>query len=268
MDQQDPSEQASSSMACSYPEDASAYVMYRSISCGFMAVVYPAYCTPRDSVVAIKIINSITCGNMDEWAAKLKVDTMAALTPQHPNILTPHSYFALNGHLRVVMPIVCQGSLLSILLRSFPKPLSLTCIATVLKSVLTALEILHGRGYCHRGVKPGNILVDEQGVVMLSDFRVSSWDYELEMMYRDPRVFRSSQNNMFFSKPYWVPPEALGHSDPHDSQSLKFDVWSVGITALELYHGLSPPISQYPGSSHAHHRILKRFQFLTDYRYP
>ncbi|KAG5027425.1 hypothetical protein JHK86_023339 [Glycine max] len=128
----------------------------------------------------------------------------------HPNILW------------VVMPFMAAGSLQSIISHSHPNGLTEPCIAVVLRDTLYALSYLHGQGHLHR--------------VKLADFGSAI------------TTSSSSSSSLKFTDvagtPYWMAPEVI-HS--HTGYSFKADIWSFGITALELAHG-RPPLLHLPPS--------------------
>lgn len=155
------------------------------------------------------------------------------------------------------------GSLQSIIASSFPDGLTESCIAVVLKEVLNALSYLHDQGHLHRDIKAGNILIDSTGSVKLADFGVSASIYESNSARGWYSVSPSTPSLMltdFAGTPYWMAPEVI-HS--HSGYGFKADIWSFGITALELAHG-RPPLSHLPLSKSLLLKITKRFRF-SDY---
>ncbi|KAI3894781.1 hypothetical protein MKX03_023576 [Papaver bracteatum] len=182
----------------------------------------------------------------------------------HPNILKAHCSFTVNHHLWVVMPFMSAGSLHSIISSSFPDGLNEAAIAVVLKETLNALLYLHDQGHLHRDIKAGNILVDSDGSVKLADFGVSASIYEPNSSYTS---HSSSSSNLMFNEvagtPYWMAPEVI-HS--HVGYSFKADIWSFGITALELAHG-RPPLSHLPPWKSLFMRITNGLR-LSDYSEP
>ncbi|URE11735.1 hypothetical protein MUK42_33606 [Musa troglodytarum] len=229
-----------------YPLDAKCYRLLYEVGSGVSAVVYKAACLPMDSsVVAIKSIDlERSRANLDDVRREAKA--MALLS--HPNVLRAHCSFTVDRHLWVVMPFMAAGSLQSIISSSFPDGLPETSIAVVLREILHALSYLHGQGHIHRDIKAGNILVDSDGSVKLADFGVSASIYE------------SSSSSSFFNDmagtPYWMAPEVI-HS--HMGYGIKADIWSFGITALELAHG-RPPLSHLPLSKSLMMKITNRLR--------
>ncbi|XP_040380880.1 serine/threonine-protein kinase 10 isoform X3 [Oryza brachyantha] len=152
----------------------------------------------------------------------------------HPNLLRAYCSFT-NGHqLWVVMPYMAAGSALHIMKTSFPDGFEEPVIATLLREVLKALVYLHSQGHIHRDVKAGNILIDTNGAVKLGDFGVSACMFDTGN--------RQRARNTFVGTPCWMAPEVMQQLHGYD---YKADIWSFGITALELAHGHAP-FSKYP----------------------
>ncbi|XP_073013550.1 serine/threonine-protein kinase BLUS1 [Typha latifolia] len=239
-----------------YPLDSKSYKLLCEVGSGVSAVVYKAACLPMDSaIVAIKSIDlERSRANLDDVRREAKA--MALLS--HPNILRAHCSFTVDSNLWVVMPFMAAGSLHSIISSSYPDGLPEQCIAVVLKEVLHALSYLHGQGHIHRDIKAGNILVDTDGSIKLADFGVSASIYESQPSNASIHVSLTSSSffNDMAGTPYWMAPEVI-HS--HVGYGIKADIWSFGITALELAHG-RPPLSHLPLSKSLMMRITNRLR--------
>lgn len=244
-----------------YPLDSNCYKILEEIGRGVSAIVYKAICIPMNSsVVAIKAID-LEKSRADFDNVRREAKTMTLLC--HPNILKAHCSFTVESCLWVVMPFMSGGSLQSIIATSYPDGLSEPCIATILKEILSGLSYLHGQGHLHRDIKAGNILVDSNGSVKLADFGVSASIYESNWSCGSAGS-SSSSSRMFTDvtgTPYWMAPEVILS---HTGYGLKADIWSFGITALELAHG-RPPLSHLPPSKSLMMKITKRFRFSDHY---
>uniref|UniRef100_A0A803KTA0 Protein kinase domain-containing protein n=1 Tax=Chenopodium quinoa TaxID=63459 RepID=A0A803KTA0_CHEQI len=231
-----------------YPLDPKCYEIVGEIGSGVSAMVYKAKCITNSSIVAIKSIDlDQSRSDLDTIGRETK--TMSLLS--HPNILRAHCSFSVGRSLWVVMPFMSAGSLQSIISSNFASGLPEACIAIVLKETLKALCYLHDQDHVHRDVKAGNILVGYDGVVKLADFGVSAPVYDINSESRLKEITGT---------PYWMAPEVI-HS--RNGYGFKADIWSFGITALELAHG-RPPLSDLPPSKSLLFKITKSFRF-SDY---
>lgn len=244
-----------------FPLDSSSYRIIDEIGVGVSAVVYKAICIPMNSaVVAIKSID-LDRSRADFDDIRREAQILSLLS--HPNILNAHCSFTVDRRLWVVMPFMSAGSLQSIITSSFPDGLPEPCIAAVLREILSALAYLHDQGHLHRDIKAGNILMDSNGSVKLADFGVSTSIFEANAK-QGLSTSSLSASMMKLTDvagtPYWMAPEVI-HS--HNGYSLKADIWSFGITALELADG-RPPLSHLPPSKSLLLKITRRFRF-SDY---
>ncbi|GLT99449.1 hypothetical protein SLE2022_168870 [Rubroshorea leprosula] len=243
-----------------FPLDSHSYRILDEIGAGVSATVYKAECVPMNSaLVAIKAID-LDRLRPDFDSVRRETKTMSLLS--HPNVLRALCSFTVDRRLWVVTPFMSAGSLQSIMSAAFPDGLPEQCIAVVLKETLNALAYLHKQGHLHRDIKAGNILVDSNGSVKLADFGVSASIYDSSSVGASSWSV-SSPRLMFTDMagtPYWMAPEVI-HS--HTGYSFKADIWSFGITALELAHG-RPPLSHLPPSKSLLMKITKRFRF-SDY---
>jgi len=213
-----------------YPTSASDYVVHEEIGRGVSAKVYRAECLPLGETVAVKMLDleDQDPGHLEE--IRREVASMSMVS--HPNLVISHCSFVEGQYLWVVMPFLSGGSALNIMKWSHPKGLDEASIATILKEVLKALDYFHRNGNIHRDVKAGNVLVDRDGSVKLADFGVSaaSWGSG------------AKPHSTFVGTPCWMAPEVMEQVDGYDYHA---DIWSLGITVLELCHGHAP-FAKYP----------------------
>ncbi|KAD5507750.1 hypothetical protein E3N88_15453 [Mikania micrantha] len=214
-----------------YPIGAEHYVLYEEIGQGVSASVFRAKCLDNDEIVAIKVLD-FERGNCDLNNVSREAQTMILV--DHPNVLKSHCSFVNDHNLWVIMPFMAGGSCLHMLKASYPEGFEEVIIATILREVLKALEYLHHHGHIHRDVKAGNILISDQGAIKLGDFGVSACLFD--------SGDRQRARNTFVGTPCWMAPEVMEQLHGYD---FKADIWSFGITALELAHGHAP-FSKYP----------------------
>lgn len=214
-----------------FPVNAKDYTLYEEVGDGVSATVYRALCIPLNEIVAIKVLDLEKCNN-DLDGIRREVQTMILI--DHPNVLRAHCSFTAGHSLWVVMPFMAGGSCLHIMKSSYPDGFEEPVIATLLREVLKALVYLHYHGHIHRDVKAGNILIDSNGAIKLADFGVAACMFDTGD--------RQRSRNTFVGTPCWMAPEVMQQLHGYD---FKADIWSFGITALELAHGHAP-FSKYP----------------------
>lgn len=214
-----------------YPALSSDYKLYEEVGQGVSANVYRALCIPFNEIVAVKVLDLEKCNsNLDGVRREAQIMSLI----DHPNVLKACCSFIVDHTLWVVMPYLSGGSCLHIMKAAYPDGFEEQIIATFLREVLKALEYLHNHGHIHRDVKAGNILVDASGAVKLADFGVSACMFD--------SGDRQRSRNTFVGTPCWMAPEVMEQLHGYD---FKADIWSFGITALELAHGHAP-FSKYP----------------------
>ncbi|XP_016735367.2 serine/threonine-protein kinase BLUS1 isoform X1 [Gossypium hirsutum] len=214
-----------------YSANPSDYKLLEEIGYGASATVYRAIYLPFNDVVAIKCLDLDRCNsNLDD--IRREAQTMSLI--DHPNVIRAYCSFVVDRNLWVVMPFMSEGSCLHLMKIAYPDGLEEPAIGSILKEALKALDYLHRQGHIHRDVKAGNILLDNNGTVKLADFGVSACMFDAGD--------RQRSRNTFVGTPCWMAPEVL---QPGSGYNSKADIWSFGITALELAHGHAP-FSKYP----------------------
>ncbi|KMT03784.1 hypothetical protein BVRB_8g189300 isoform A [Beta vulgaris subsp. vulgaris] len=214
-----------------FPIGKNHYTLYEEVGEGVSASVYRALCIPNNEIVAIKILDFERC-NSDLKNISHEAQTMFLV--DHANVLKSHCSFVSDHNLWVVMPYMAGGSCLHILKAAHPDGFEEVVIATILREVLKGLEYLHNHGHIHRDVKAGNILIGSRGAIKLGDLGVSACLFD--------SGDRQRMRNTFVGTPCWMAPEVMEQLRGYD---FKADIWSFGITALELAHGHAP-FSKYP----------------------
>ena len=181
----------------------------------FGAVYYARKVNCAREVVAIKKMSFTGKQSAEKWQDIIKeVKFLTAL--KHKNCIEYKGCYLKDQTAWLVMEY-CLGSA-SDIVEVHKKPLQENEIAAICDDTLCGLEYLHSKHLIHRDVKAGNILLTENGTVKLADFGAASM---------------ISPANSFVGTPYWMAPEVILAMDEGQYDG-KVDVWSLGITCIEL----------------------------------
>ncbi|XP_035037582.1 serine/threonine-protein kinase TAO2 isoform X2 [Hippoglossus stenolepis] len=205
----------------------------REIGHGSFGAVYFARDVRNNEVVAIKKMSYSGKQTNEKWQDIIKeVKFLQKL--RHPNTIEYLGCY-LKEHTAWLVMEYCLGSA-SDLLEVHKKPLQEMEIAAITHGALQGLAYLHSHNMIHRDVKAGNILLTEPGQVKLGDFGSASI---------------VAPANSFVGTPYWMAPEVILAMDEGQYDG-KVDVWSLGITAVELAER-KPPLFNMNAMSALYH---------------
>lgn len=200
---------------------------------GSFGAVYYAKHVSRKEVVAIKKMAFQGRQSGEKWQDIIK-EVQFLKSVQHENCVAYKGCYLKDNTVWLVMEY-CLGSA-SNLIEVHKKTLREDEIASICDGTLRGLEYLHLRNCVHRDIKAGNILLTENGTIKLADFGSASI---------------ACPANSFVGTPYWMAPEVIlameeGHYDG------KVDVWSLGITCIELAEE-KPPLFNMNAMSALYH---------------
>ncbi|KAM9336273.1 serine/threonine-protein kinase TAO2 [Symphorus nematophorus] len=205
----------------------------REIGHGSFGAVYFAHDIRTNEVVAIKKMSYSGKQSNEKWQDIVKeVKFLQKL--RHPNTVEYRGCY-LREHTAWLVMEYCLGSA-SDLLEVHKKPLQEVEIAAITHGALQGLVYLHSHNMIHRDVKAGNILLTEPGQVKLGDFGSASI---------------VAPANSFVGTPYWMAPEVILAMDEGQYDG-KVDVWSLGITCIELAER-KPPLFNMNAMSALYH---------------
>ncbi|XP_064929938.1 TRAF2 and NCK-interacting protein kinase isoform X19 [Columba livia] len=160
----------------------------------------------------------------------------------HRNIATYYGAFikknppGMDDQLWLVMEFCGAGSVTDLIKNTKGNTLKEEWIAYICREILRGLSHLHQHKVIHRDIKGQNVLLTENAEVKLVDFGVSA--------QLDRTVGR---RNTFIGTPYWMAPEVIAcDENPDATYDFKSDLWSLGITAIEMAEGAPPLCDMHP----------------------
>lgn len=206
------------------------YLFLQCIGKGNFGDVYKAMNKSDNNVVAIKVIN------LDESTEDIKVlvqEIQFLSRLNSPYITRYFETFVRDYNMYIVMEY-CGGQSCADLIK-FYKTIPEEIVCYIIKDVLKGLSYLHLEGKVHRDIKLANILLNEAGEVKLADFGVSG-----------QITLTQVKRNTFVGTPYWMAPEVITKARNKEAGGYdeRADIWSAGITTIELVTG-SPPLAQH-----------------------
>ena len=206
-----------------------------------MARVYRARQENLDREVAVKVLPPWFAADRN-FVERFNLEARLVARLSHPNIVTVHDASEQNGHLYIVMQLVGGGTLKSRLdqLQSRGQTLDAAAAKSIFTQLASALSYAHDRGIIHRDVKPVNVLMDNLGRPILSDFGIA------KVLAGSKELTRLGAG---VGTPEYMSPEQC-QGGPVDGRA---DIYALGIMLFESLTGRLPFLGDnYPALAHSH----------------
>jgi serine/threonine-protein kinase OSR1/STK39 len=222
-----------------YPTFAEGYKLIECVGRGSEGSVWRAMCIPTKKDVAIKIIDLESLPSASIAEMHQQIQAMYSCS-QHSHVVRYYTSFVHGTSLWCVMKYLSGGSCSDIMRLCHPSGLEEAAIKIILKDTLKALDYFHQNGRIHRDIKAGNIIISETGSVKVADFGVSG------------SLLVEQLRTTLCGSPCWMAPEVMLRAwkegrEQSDGYDFAVDIWSLGITALELAKG-RPPFAEFAPS--------------------
>ncbi|XP_025754198.1 traf2 and NCK-interacting protein kinase isoform X6 [Oreochromis niloticus] len=219
-------------------DPAGIFELVEVVGNGTYGQVYKGRHVKTGQLAAIKVME-VT--EEEEEEIKLEINMLKSYS-HHRNIATYYGAFIKKGpagqdhQLWLVMEYCGAGSVTDLVKKTKGNCLKEDWIAYICREVLRGLSHLHSHHVIHRDIKGQNVLLTENAEVKLVDFGVSA--------QLDKTIGR---RNTFIGTPYWMAPEVIAcDENPEATYDYRSDLWSLGITALEMAEGAPPLCDMHP----------------------
>jgi len=222
-----------------FPSNSTNYKLIEEIGSGATGAVWKGLVRPFNDEVAVKVMNLDQFDGRDGIdIEEVRREVQIQRICRHPSLISIDTCFVDNDlpRLWIVMKFLSGGSVASIIQHSkqCARGFDEASVSAIALPVVQALHYLHEHGHIHRDIKASNILIDMDGRAYLSDFGVSA--FLVDSQGARGKTGAALQCQTFVGTPAYMAPEVIEES----GYDTKADIWSLGITMLELCHGVAP----------------------------
>lgn len=200
------------------------YEVMGEVGRGGMAVVYLAHDLSLDRKVALKVISPDVRRLGEELAERFRREARISASLHHPHIIPIHAVKESGDLLFFVMPFVMGRTLESVIAETGPLPVAM--VHTILNQVGGALDYAHRHDVIHRDVKPGNIMLDQEGWAVVTDFGIAKVTTAEGLTQTGSAVGTTA---------YMSPEQCTGQEVTGAS-----DQYALGVVAYEMLTGRNP----------------------------
>src|ERR671926_1014596 len=204
------------------------YTLLEPIGHGGMAPVYRARQETLDRIVAIKVLSDNLAAS-DEFMQRFVREARTLANLRHPNVITVHDFGQDERGVPYLVLEYIDGPTLADLMDA---GLDDARIPDLLDQIAAGLDYAHARGVIHRDVKPGNVLITEDGRAVLTDFGLA-WLLEGAHLTLTGGVIGTPE--------YMSPEQASGEGIDH-----RADVYALGVVLYEMLVGERPFVADTP----------------------
>ncbi|KAH6917595.1 STE/STE20/FRAY protein kinase [Coprinopsis sp. MPI-PUGE-AT-0042] len=266
-----------------FSDRAEDYTKGEPIGFGASSIVYQATYKPYDDPAAQSVPCALKVLDLDSLPPRslqlLQRETTLMSLSKHPNVLRVRGSWMEGHKLYIALRLMNKGSAADVMRYGWPGGMEEEVVKCILRQALKGLNYLHINGFIHRDIKAANLLIDDDGTVLLGDLGVAA------DLTEDPHHHISSNKNKsvhhatsasvaltpqnhfvvggsnsrmketpaanrpkigkrksFVGTPCWMAPELI-QGKQYDASA---DIWSFGVTALELAQGHPPRFRESP----------------------